>query len=825
MKRQRSNTAAVSLVLAMLCAVRGNGGRSSAFLVSMARPRVRNSRCASLVGALLERSGQGLVTAGWRHGTHRPAAGARRSQRTPLGSPTYEVAPLSTLDRHGSAFSPQHPQEPDLLPVARSPGGHLRTDVKIHLTEAENKLFRTLLEMVEHEKMGTTLRVAGGWVRDKLVGQEQGYHQRHLSKVDKMDIDIALDNCMGGDFAAKLNRYLSRLTRGGGKSKRISKVALITSNPEKSKHLETATLRVDKFWVDFVNLRTESYVQDSRIPSINIGTPMEDAFRRDLTINSLFYNVNAGTVEDYTGKGTSDLRLGLVRTPLPPCETLLDDPLRALRAVRFASRLDFRVHPELMEAGRDPRVHEALCTKVSRERVGCELDQMVRSAAPLRAFQLMDEMDLLSIVFPLPEGFVLPMDDDHTRAHEFGMVYLKQMYRLIGGDQSELEGFNAFGAGAPDENKAEFDDISPAAAREQLEGAAAAASPGVAAGTGGPESAKSAVGEAGRTASASAAAAAAAAFATGSDEGKKAGARGRQVAPAAPAAAAAAAAAAGKNQKKAKKKKKVATASTSGSQRGKAGPPMEGMDKEEMRRLALYSAFLFPLADSMSPNQKRNDVPLIRVVMADYLKLRAKDPERVLQLLSAAMDFQLLLRKTVRGPLTRSRVSSKPLTLPRLAPGMTIRAVGPLWRVALVLGLTGDLGTKAILRRSSIRGRDDREEDAAVIAAYMSMARSIESMGLDGVWDLKPMFNGGEIKEILPKIPRGPAFSDVMDAQIEWMIDNPEGSREEGARGCACSFPEAGKTAAAAAVAATATVNKRSYCCIFLCDHSLMVQR
>ena len=59
--------------------------------------------------------------------------------------------------------------------------------------------------------MGTTLRVAGGWVRDKLVGQEQGFHQRHLSKVDKMDIDIALDNCMGGDFAEKLKRYLARV--------------------------------------------------------------------------------------------------------------------------------------------------------------------------------------------------------------------------------------------------------------------------------------------------------------------------------------------------------------------------------------------------------------------------------------------------------------------------------------------------------------------------------------------------------------------------------------------------------------------------------------
>jgi len=67
---------------------------------------------------------------------------------------------------------------------------------------------------------------------------------------------------------------------GRNTRKRMSNIALITSNPEKSKHLETATLRIDNFWVDFVNLRTESYVQDSRIPSINIGTPMEDAFRR-----------------------------------------------------------------------------------------------------------------------------------------------------------------------------------------------------------------------------------------------------------------------------------------------------------------------------------------------------------------------------------------------------------------------------------------------------------------------------------------------------------------------------------------------------------------
>lgn len=61
------------------------------------------------------------------------------------------------------------------------------------------------------------------------------------------------------------------------------------------------------------------------------------------------------------------------------------------------------------------------------------------------------------------------------------------------------------------------------------------------------------------------------------------------------------------------------------------------------------------------------------------------------------------------------------------------------------------------------RGRADRDQDAAIIKAYVTMAREIESMGLEGVWNLKPMFNGGEVKAILPRIPRGPAFSDVMN--------------------------------------------------------------
>ena len=68
------------------------------------------------------------------------------------------------------------------------------------------------------------------------------------------------------------------------------------------------------------------------------GSATDDAYRRDLTINSLFYNINLRCVEDFTGMGMEDLTKGAVRTPLPPRTTFLDDPLRILRAVRFAAR-------------------------------------------------------------------------------------------------------------------------------------------------------------------------------------------------------------------------------------------------------------------------------------------------------------------------------------------------------------------------------------------------------------------------------------------------------------------------------------------------------
>ncbi|KAI3906134.1 hypothetical protein MKW92_021335 [Papaver armeniacum] len=220
---------------------------------------------------------------------------------------------------------------------------------KIDLTEKENQIFSRLLQVLHHFNLCTELRVAGGWVRDKLLGK------------DCHDIDIAIDNMMGKEFCEKINEYLSfagEETQG---------IGVIESNPEQSKHLETATMRMFGESIDFVNLRCENYSEDSRIPTVEFGSAEQDADRRDLTINSLFYNINKKSVEDFTGRGLADLKAGKIVTPLPPKETFLDDPLRVLRAIRFGARFGFLLDEKLKEAAASEEVRVAIGDKISRD--------------------------------------------------------------------------------------------------------------------------------------------------------------------------------------------------------------------------------------------------------------------------------------------------------------------------------------------------------------------------------------------------------------------------------------------------------------------------
>lgn len=138
---------------------------------------------------------------------------------------------------------------------------------RIDLTKKEEKIFQRLLDVIRHFKLETQLRVAGGWVRDKLLGK------------DCYDIDIALDNMLGREFCEKVNEFLQFT------GEEQQGIGVIQCNPDQSKHLETARMRIYDTWIDFVNLRSETYAENSRIPTMKFGTAEEDAYRRDLTIN------------------------------------------------------------------------------------------------------------------------------------------------------------------------------------------------------------------------------------------------------------------------------------------------------------------------------------------------------------------------------------------------------------------------------------------------------------------------------------------------------------------------------------------------------------
>lgn len=259
-------------------------------------------------------------------------------------------------------------------------------------TNNEENIFKLLLKVVELKSPATILRVCGGLIRDRLLG------------IDCYDIDIAVSDMSGLDFANLVVDYL--------KENKIyyKNPTVIKANPDQSKHLETAMLEINGLSIDFVNLRRETYAE-TRIPIIEVGTVEEDAQRRDLTINAIFYNINTGELEDYVG-GLEDLANGIAKTPIDPVKTYSDDPLRLYRCIRFATKYNLEVDKNIIYAAQDINVINSLNTKVSSERVFKEIGGYVLSdkswkdgcfsithQSSANALELMEKMDLLYILF------------------------------------------------------------------------------------------------------------------------------------------------------------------------------------------------------------------------------------------------------------------------------------------------------------------------------------------------------------------------------------------------------------------------------------------
>lgn len=279
----------------------------------------------------------------------------------------------------------------------------------------------------DEERIPLAFRVAGGWVRDKLLRLEthdidlavtringvqaatlvQSYLHRHqpsslLSKA------LAISETCGATKATAATTNNNKVDKGNRQVPQFltsGRIGIIAANPDQSKHLETATMRIGTMDVDFCHLRgMEVYHPNSRIPTVQIGTPQQDALRRDFTMNALFYNVHTGVIEDWTHRGLSDLRLGQLVTPLDAALTFRDDPLRVLRAIRFAVRYRFQLDPTIQTAARRDDIHQALHVKVSRERVGKELEGMIsgKAANPILAMQTIYQLQLAGSVFLLP---------------------------------------------------------------------------------------------------------------------------------------------------------------------------------------------------------------------------------------------------------------------------------------------------------------------------------------------------------------------------------------------------------------------------------------
>ena len=240
----------------------------------------------------------------------------------------------------------------------------------MNLAEDLNKepVLRRIGEIAD--SMGREVYVVGGYVRDIFL-------QRPVNDIDFVTVGSGIS------LAKEVSEAL-------GRGDHLTVYA----------NYGTAQIKYRNLELEFVGARRESYHRESRNPIVEDGTLEDDQNRRDFTINAMAICLNSeryGELVDPFG-GIADLHKGIIRTPLDPDITFSDDPLRMMRAIRFATQLNFEIYPETFEAIRRNRERISIIT---RERINDELGKIMRSARPSIGFRLLDECGLLQLIFPV----------------------------------------------------------------------------------------------------------------------------------------------------------------------------------------------------------------------------------------------------------------------------------------------------------------------------------------------------------------------------------------------------------------------------------------
>ncbi|MCA5006441.1 CCA tRNA nucleotidyltransferase [Sphingobacterium bovistauri] len=232
--------------------------------------------------------------------------------------------------------------------------------------DLQHPIFSIIKDLAD--KTGTEVYVIGGYVRDRI-----------MNRPFKNDVDILVIGS-GIDFATKLGEHLH------------TKVAVYKS-------FGTAMLVYDGLDVEFVGARKESYRRDSRKPIVEDGTLEDDQNRRDFTINAMAYSLNTVTYGQLLDpfNGLVDIENKTIRTPLEPQETFSDDPLRMMRAIRFATQLNFKIDVQALEAIVETKERIQI---ISKERITDEMNKIILSKKPSIGFKYLFDTGLLHLVFP-----------------------------------------------------------------------------------------------------------------------------------------------------------------------------------------------------------------------------------------------------------------------------------------------------------------------------------------------------------------------------------------------------------------------------------------
>lgn len=231
----------------------------------------------------------------------------------------------------------------------------------------DTPIFRQLSEVAE--EVGVPCYVVGGYVRDIILDRPS------------KDIDVVVV----GSGIVVAERYAKKLGKGAHLSV--------------FRNFGTAQVKYRGMEVEFVGARKESYSHDSRKPVVENGTLEDDQNRRDFTINDIAASLNKanfGDVLDPFG-GFEDIKTKTIRTPLDPDITFSDDPLRMMRAIRFATQLQFDIAPETF------RAIARNCKRISiisGERIIDEINKIMKSQQPSIGFKLLDESGLLELIMP-----------------------------------------------------------------------------------------------------------------------------------------------------------------------------------------------------------------------------------------------------------------------------------------------------------------------------------------------------------------------------------------------------------------------------------------